>query len=86
MEEMVDLLDMDLTRANTEAIIDSVGTISKVAQDQVSTETKVGCSLWCAIKWASNSYEQLKVTYGMYFSGWCFGVFAYLFIGNEKGN
>ena len=42
MSEMVDLLDTDLTQANTEAIIESVGTVSKVAGEQMSTEAKVG--------------------------------------------
>ena len=41
MEEMVDLLDTDLTQTNTEAIIESVGTISNSARDQMSTEAKV---------------------------------------------
>ena len=41
MDEMVELLDTDLTQANTEAIIDSVGTVCKVARQQMSTEAKV---------------------------------------------
>ena len=40
-EEMVDLLDTDLTQTNTEAIIESVGTVSKVARGQMSTQSKV---------------------------------------------
>ena len=45
MDEMVELLGTDLTQANTEAIIDSVGTVCKVARQQMSTEAKVRFSL-----------------------------------------
>ena len=45
MDEMVELLGTDLTQANTEAIIESVGTVCKVAQQQMSTEAKVCLSL-----------------------------------------
>ena len=41
MDEMVELLGTDLTQANTETIIDSVGTVCKAARQQMSTEAKV---------------------------------------------
>ena len=58
MDEMVELLDADLTQANTEAIIESVGTVCQVARQQMSTEAKVRLSLCHQLEVIESGFSQ----------------------------